>query len=164
MNMAKYLKGTGGWLNNSELQARGGHYAGEIREVIEQACVNRFARDKAPQLQPVIVFADGLRLVPNLEMRRELVTRFGEETDRWKGRQLTIVWRAGRTNGTKHFVWHDEDNALRSNLASSTAAPPRERVDAPSSDEIFNKPFRVNGSPGRRGKREVQESDDEIPF
>ena len=40
--------------------------------------------------EPVIVFADGLRLVPNISMRRDLMAAFGDETDNWLGREITV--------------------------------------------------------------------------
>jgi hypothetical protein len=79
------------WLSVEMLDARGGSYEGVIAVVEELPLRNRFTAER--QTQPVIIFADGLRLVPNLTMRRTLVTALGHETDGWRGRRVTVSLR-----------------------------------------------------------------------
>ncbi len=88
MDMRRHLKH---WLNDSELQEMGGAYEGVIAEVVEEQVRNRFTTQR--EVQPVIVFLDGWRIVPNIGMRRTLVEMFGPETDDWVERRIRIVRR-----------------------------------------------------------------------
>ena len=88
MDMTRHLKR---WLNNAELVRRGDTYEGVIASVTEEEVRNRFTAQR--ELHPIIDFADGWRLIPNLTMRRALVELFGPETDSWTGRRIKIVRR-----------------------------------------------------------------------
>jgi len=77
------------YLNLTTLHAMGGRYAGLIAEVVASDLHNRF-RGGAVQREPVITFADGWRLVPNLQMRHVLIDHLGAETDDWIGRTLVV--------------------------------------------------------------------------
>ncbi len=92
MDMSKHLPH---WINNTELRKLGGRYIGVIARVIEQIVHNRYAAQK--QKQPVIIFVDGYRLIPNIGMRRELIGRFGEETDTWSGQTLVVSCQRAET-------------------------------------------------------------------
>ena len=63
-------------------------YEGIIADVIEQPVRNRFTATR--ELEPVIVFEDGWRLIPNIGMRQTLVEFFGWETDAWVGRRIVV--------------------------------------------------------------------------
>ena len=76
------------WLNDAELERRGGRFDGVIAAVTEETVRNRFTAQR--ELQPVIAFDDGWRLVPNLTMRRALIEMFGTESNAWIGRRVTI--------------------------------------------------------------------------
>lgn len=121
MDMSKFVPR---WINNTELRRLGGRYQGFIERVIVQEVHNRFARKHRSlrsetaagddgvtykQPEPVIVFEDGYRLVPNIGMRRMLMERFGTDSDSWVGQPLIVVCRidgAGRL--TKHVLFPDE--------------------------------------------------------
>jgi hypothetical protein len=79
------------WLNDTELIRRGGRYEGIIENVLEETVRNRFTAQR--EQVPVIVFADGWRIIPNLSMRTELIEIFGPQSDEWLGRRLTIFRR-----------------------------------------------------------------------
>ncbi len=95
------------WINNPELQRLGGRYEGTIARVIEQVVHNRFRPKAEKQPEPVIVFADAYRLVPNITMRRLLMERFGPETDAWVGERLVVVCRSAGGRETKHLLFPD---------------------------------------------------------
>jgi hypothetical protein len=103
------------WINNAELRSRGGRYSGVVANVTAQEVRNPYAKPGEPkkQIQPVIHFEDGCRLIPNVPMRRELKERLGNDTDRWIGEQLVVELRVGKSGtGTKHLawdLWRDED-------------------------------------------------------
>jgi hypothetical protein len=80
------------WLNDTELTRLGGTFAGTIKSVAEQEVRNRFTGED--EKQPVIRFADGHRLVPNLTMRQTLIALFGHETSGWHGRRVQVFRRA----------------------------------------------------------------------
>ncbi len=86
--MRRHLKR---WLNDRELLQMGGSYEGIVAEVVEELVRNRYTAQR--ELQPVIVFRDGWRLIPNIGMRRALVEMFGPETDDWVDRRLTVFRR-----------------------------------------------------------------------
>ncbi len=76
------------WLKNQTLEERGGTYTNTIDTVAMRQVRNPFTTEIVDE--PVIVFADGLRLVPNISMRRDLMAAFGDETDNWLGREITV--------------------------------------------------------------------------
>lgn len=86
--MTRHLKR---WLNDAALEGRGGTYQGVIGSVTEEVVRNRFSAQR--ELQPVIGFTDGWRLIPNLGMRRALIEILGAESDNWIGRTLTVTRR-----------------------------------------------------------------------
>ncbi len=76
------------WLNDKALTEMGDRYEGRIEDVVEQQIRNRFTAQK--QLEPVIVFEDGWKLIPNISQRRALCEFWGPETDDWAGRVLVV--------------------------------------------------------------------------
>jgi hypothetical protein len=104
MDMTRHLRR---WLNDKALSEQfEDHYEGRISDVAEEVIRNRFTGVK--QLEPVVMFDDGWRLVPNISQRRALIEFFGSETDGWKGQRL-VVFRHSiqRTNadGTVKRTW-----------------------------------------------------------
>ena len=69
----------------------GGSYEGTIAAVVEEEVRNRFTTQR--EIQPVIVFTDGYRIVPNIGMRRALVGSFGAETDTWVDNRIRVFRR-----------------------------------------------------------------------
>ena len=88
VDMRRHLKR---WLTNSALQGMGGSYQGIIVDVVEEEVRNRFKAKH--ELNPVILFPDGWRTVPNILKRRDLVAHYGPETDIWAGRRSRIFLR-----------------------------------------------------------------------
>ena len=88
MDIRRHLKR---WLNDGELQEMGGSYEGTIADVVEEQVRNRFTTRR--EVQPVIVFYDGWRLIPNIGMRRALVEMFGPETNDWVDRRIRVFRR-----------------------------------------------------------------------
>ena len=78
-------------LTNGDLEQMGGEYEGVISEVIEEVMRNPYTTERQPQ--PVILFPDGQRIVPNIGMRQALIDGFGSETDHWVGRRVRIFLR-----------------------------------------------------------------------
>src|SRR5262245_14469278 len=82
------------WLNDSALCGMGGRYEGVVAQVVEERVRNRFKRDVHGKpivaSEPVIVFEDGWRLVPNIGMRKVMIDAFGLDSDGWIGRRLVI--------------------------------------------------------------------------
>src|SRR3954453_16180265 len=75
MDMKRYLRR---WLNDAELRKRpNDRYEGVISEVLEERLKNKFTGTNEPQ--PVIVFEDGYRLVPNIGMRQGLIEFWGSD-------------------------------------------------------------------------------------
>lgn len=86
MDMTRHLRR---WLNDKALSENfSDRYEGRIADVTEEVIRNRFTGVK--QLEPVVVFEDGWRLVPNVGQRRALIEFFGPETDDWKGHRLVV--------------------------------------------------------------------------
>jgi hypothetical protein len=56
--------------------------------VVEEVVRNPFTTVRQPE--PVIKFADGWQIVPNVGMRRTLVEQFGSDTGTWIGQQIEI--------------------------------------------------------------------------
>jgi hypothetical protein len=69
----------------------GGSYEGTISAVFEEEMRNRFTTQRA--MQPVILFTDGYRIVPNIGMRRTVVESYGAETDRWVDKRIQVFLR-----------------------------------------------------------------------
>ncbi len=97
--MSRHLKN---WINDAELQRRDGRYTGIIANVVEEEVRNRYTARR--EVQPVVEFDDGWRIIPNLSMRRALIEIFGTpETTRWIGRRIVIfrrrVERTDRASG-----------------------------------------------------------------
>ena len=88
MDIRRHLKRG---LTNADLERMGGAYKGVIVEVVEEPMRNRFKARR--EVNPVIVFGDGWRLVPNIGTRRALVDGYGPETDDWSGRRVRIFLR-----------------------------------------------------------------------
>ena len=86
MDMTRHLRR---WLNDKALSENfDGEYEGRISEVTEEMIRNRFKGQK--QLEPVIIFEDGWRLLPNINQRRALIEFFGPQTDEWIGHKLCV--------------------------------------------------------------------------
>ena len=88
MDMSKRL---GPWLNGATLHALGDWYEGVILSVEDQSIRNPFTTKTTRE--PVIVFADGMKAVPTIPMRHELIERFGPETGDWIGQTLVVACR-----------------------------------------------------------------------
>ena len=88
MDMRRHLKS---WLTIPTLRERGGTYDGTIASVREEEVRNAYKQ--ARELQPVIAFEDGARVIPNIGMRRELVAHYGPDTDHWVGRPRQVFLR-----------------------------------------------------------------------
>jgi hypothetical protein len=84
--MTKFLKQL---LNDRELLRLGGRYEGVIAAVHVEPMRNRFKGTTGDE--PVIVFHDGWRLVPNYGMRLLLIEHFGAESNDWIGRTVVVV-------------------------------------------------------------------------
>lgn len=98
MRMSETLP-TNNWLNVQAIVDMGGRFTDVISRVELSKMFSRHAQVErlgkvtrgAEVVQPCIYFKTGYRLVPNLGMRRELINRLGDETDRWVGEELTVV-------------------------------------------------------------------------
>ena len=88
MDMQRHLKRR---LDNSVLQEMGGSYEGIVVDVVDQKMRNPFTLEH--ELNPVIVFSDGKRLVPNIGILDVLIAHYGPETDTWAGRRIRIFLR-----------------------------------------------------------------------
>ena len=88
VDMRRHLKL---WLNGADLQNMGGSYEGTISAVVEEEMRNGFTTQRT--VQPVIVFTDGYRIVPNIGMRRTLVESYGAETDSWVDKRIRVFLR-----------------------------------------------------------------------
>lgn len=86
MDMSKHVPRK---INNTVLAAMGGRYEGTILNVVERQVRNPYTGQKGTE--PEIVFTDGHCLIPNLTMRRDLIARWGTDTDRWIGQVVVIV-------------------------------------------------------------------------
>ena len=76
------------WLNDATLVRLGGSYGGVVASVTEEQVRNPFTAMR--QLEPVIGFDEGYRLIPNITMRAALIELFGPHTDKWIGRRITV--------------------------------------------------------------------------
>ena len=77
------------WLNDKALSEHfNDSYEGRIDAVTEEVIRNRFTGTK--QLEPVVIFDDGWRLLPNINQRRALIEFFGPETEEWIGCRLGV--------------------------------------------------------------------------
>ena len=76
------------WLKNEVLEELGGTYTGTVESVAVRQIRNPFTTENVDE--PVVTFADGYKLVPNIGMRRDLMAMFGHETDDWCGREITV--------------------------------------------------------------------------
>ena len=76
------------WLTNDAIDARGGSYTGTVENVAMRQVRNKFTAEDVDE--PVITFADGYTLVPNIGMRRVLMAAFGDETDEWCDQKITV--------------------------------------------------------------------------
>jgi hypothetical protein len=66
----------------------GGTHEGVIEDVVEEPIRNRFTWVK--QTEPVIVFTDGWRVIPNITMRKTLIEFWGPNTEDWIGQRLEV--------------------------------------------------------------------------
>lgn len=85
MDMSRHLRR---WLNDNALRELGDSYDGVIASVTEETIRNRFTSQK--QLEPVVTFEDGWRLLPNINQRRALIQFFGPDTTDWIGQRLVV--------------------------------------------------------------------------
>ena len=76
------------WLKNEVLEALGGTYVGVVESVAMRQMQNPYTTETVDE--PVVTFTDGYKLVPNIGMRRDLMAKFGHETDDWCGREITV--------------------------------------------------------------------------
>jgi hypothetical protein len=86
MKMSKFMASI--WLNNGELARRGGAYVGTIVDVTEMMVRNPYTCQKV--LKPVVAFADGQKLLPNIGMLRTLQNVFGDESELWIGKSVRV--------------------------------------------------------------------------
>ncbi len=118
MDMTRHLRRPSRMLTSSTLAARGDQYKGQIVDVFEREVFppSRAQRDtpaaqmdakakgdRQPEIVPVVLFADGMELIPNFGQRRVLVDALGADTDLWRGRTVVVTqtWRPGtRKDGT----------------------------------------------------------------
>lgn len=85
VDMTRHLRR---WLNDTALRKFGGTYEGIIADVVEEPIRNRFTWVK--QTEPVIVFEDGWRVIPNITMRKTLIEFWGANTEDWIGQRLEV--------------------------------------------------------------------------
>lgn len=83
--MAKHIPR---WLNEAALREMGDRFEGRIVDVVEQRIHNKYS--KTSQMEPVLVFDTGHRLIPNIAQRKALVEFFGPDTRDWHGRRLVV--------------------------------------------------------------------------
>jgi hypothetical protein len=85
----------------------GDSYEGQIRTVIEEQIRNRFTGQR--QLEPVIYFEDGWKLVPNITQRQALIQFWGPHTEDWEGRRLIVfrqrIERTDKSTGLVRVLW-----------------------------------------------------------
>src|SRR5262245_54485692 len=124
MDMRRHLTH---WLNAAALERLGNRYEGTIADVVEQVVNNRFAGKK--EIQPVIEFEDGWRVIPTLSMRARLIEMFGPETDAWRGRRLAVYQerreRTDVTTGEVRTQWVKHVMLPRADVADVTPFPQR---------------------------------------
>jgi hypothetical protein len=140
MDMRRHLRP---WLNDAALARLGGVFDGVIASVVEEVVRNRFSAQR--ETQPVLVFADGHRLIPNYGMRAALIEIFGAETDGWIGRRVRVVRvrreSVDRTTGEvrERFVKVVEcaDRHARIPFGAPSVAPEREWADYDDSPEAL---------------------------
>ena len=68
-------------------------YTGTVENVAMRQVRNPYTPEVVDE--PVVTFADGYKLVPNIGMRRDLMAAFGHETDDWRGREITVKLQEG---------------------------------------------------------------------
>lgn len=78
-------------MTNGDLEQMGGSYEGVIVEVVLEKMRNPFTTKS--EVNPVVSFEDGWRIVPNIGMRRALTENLGPDTDGWIGRQIRVFLR-----------------------------------------------------------------------
>ena len=105
VDMTRHLRR---WLNDKALiEHFDDSYEGRIADVTEEVIRNKWTGQK--QLEPVLVFEDGWRLLPNINQRRALIEFFGPETDDWVGRRLGVyrhqVQRIDQKSGLTKLTW-----------------------------------------------------------
>jgi hypothetical protein len=106
------------WLNDAALRKLGGTYEGIVQAVSEETIRNRFTLTK--QIEPVISFDDGWRVVPNITMRRTLIELLGPDTDAWIGERL-IVFR-------QRLEFHDPDTGRTRERWEKRVRKPLEQI------------------------------------
>jgi hypothetical protein len=97
MDMTRHLRR---WLNDKVLREMGDTYQGRIVSVTEEQIKNRFKKYEI-QLEPVITFEDGWRLIPNITQRKGLIEMFGSETDDWIGCEVIVFRHRGQKTDSK---------------------------------------------------------------
>lgn len=116
VDMSRHLRR---WLNDATLRRDfSGRYEGVIASVHEELIRNRFTAVK--QVEPVITFDDGWRLIPNIGMRRALIEFYGANTDDWIGRRI-VVFRS-ETRDTKAGTTRWEKRVMRADVEFRRAA------------------------------------------
>jgi hypothetical protein len=88
VDMRRHLKRR---MNNRDLEQVGGEYIGVVANVVEEQMWNRFLKERKDQ--PVLLFADGWGIVPNMGMRRTLIEALGPKSDDWIGGRVRIFLR-----------------------------------------------------------------------
>jgi hypothetical protein len=127
MDMTRHLRR---WLNDGELVRMDGSYTGLIAGVTEERIRNRYTAVK--QLEPVITFDDGWRLVPNIGMRRALIEMLGAETNNWIGHAIRVYrHRVQKNDGTTKW----EKRVMRAE-GCSVASSPADPAMAVGADDI----------------------------
>jgi transcription initiation factor TFIIIB Brf1 subunit/transcription initiation factor TFIIB len=117
MDMTRHLHR---WLNEKALrEVFDDRYTGRVATVTEETIRNRYTFQK--QLEPIITFEDGWRLVPNIGQRRALIEFFGAETENWIGESFTVflarVERKSPETGQVRSVF--EKRVMRADLTST---------------------------------------------
>lgn len=65
-----------------------GRYVGRIASVTPERVFNK--HHWKPEMVPMITFDDGIRWIPNMGARRDLIKAWGEESDDWIGQSVAI--------------------------------------------------------------------------
>jgi hypothetical protein len=123
MDMTRHLKK---WLNDAELRRMGDRYEGVVASVTEEPIRNRFTAQK--QVEPVISFEDGWRVIPNVGMRKALIEFYGANSDDLIGRRLIVFrHRVERKDANGDTVERWQKSVMRPDNAVEFPRPMRRR-------------------------------------
>jgi hypothetical protein len=121
------------WLTNDAVASFDGCYEGNIVSVADERVRNRYTW--VTSVEPVVLFADGWKWIPNLAARRALVGWFGYDTDNWVGRVVQVVLvNIDRTNAEGKAIVMRERRVACPDVNARVSAPlvvPRASADAP---------------------------------